>query len=41
MPDAAGRVIAQCLAEVIGQQPDKDAALGLLVAAFERAVEGE
>lgn len=40
MPDAAGRVIAQCLAEVIGQQPEKDAALGLLVAAFERAVEG-
>ena len=40
IPDDQSQIIAKCLAEVIGQQPSKDDVLGLLVKAFEKAVEG-
>ena len=40
IPDDQSQIIAKCLAEVIGQQPSKDEVLGLLVKAFEKAVEG-
>ena len=40
IPDDQSQIIAKCLAEVIGQQPSKEEVLGLLVKAFEKAVEG-
>ena len=40
IPDDQSQIIAKCLAEVIGQQPSKEDVLGLLVKAFEKAVEG-
>ena len=39
IPDDQSQIIAKCLAEVIGQQPSKDDVLGLLVKAFEKAVD--
>ena len=39
IPDDQSQIIAKCLAEVIGQQPSKDEVLGLLVKAFEKAVD--
>ena len=39
IPDDQSQIIAKCLAEVIGQQPSKEDVLGLLVKAFEKAVD--